>query len=91
VATKRIHVNQHVIRLNQKHAPERRLPACRVEEGSKTLYGTGVKINGPSELIYRPDDPLRCGARLWIETEADIEIENAMTYPEVKALLADQK
>jgi hypothetical protein len=33
----------------------------------------GVTINGPSRVVYRPDTPLSCGARLWVETEADVE------------------
>ena len=31
-----------------------------------------VEINGPSKVIYSPDKPLSCGARLWIETDAEV-------------------
>jgi hypothetical protein len=31
-----------------------------------------VEILGPSKLVYRPEKPLSCGARLWIETTAEI-------------------
>ncbi|NEP25856.1 MAG: hypothetical protein F6K49_28935 [Moorea sp. SIO3I6] len=28
--------------------------------------------NGPCKIVYQPDNPLDCGARLWIETFCDI-------------------
>ncbi len=28
------------------------------------------KINAPCKIVYQPDNPLDCGARLWIETLA---------------------
>jgi len=34
-----------------------------------------VKVLGPAEVIYSPDKPLHCGARLWIETRAELEID----------------
>ena len=33
-----------------------------------------VHIDGPSKMIYSPDKPLKCGAKLWIETEADVQL-----------------
>jgi hypothetical protein len=33
-----------------------------------------VTINGPSRMVYRPDKPRPCGAKLWIETEAELEL-----------------
>jgi len=37
-------------------------------------YCMEVDIKGPSRMIYRPDKPRPCGAKLWIETDADIEL-----------------
>lgn len=31
-----------------------------------------VEIKGPSKMVYSPDKPLSCGARLWIETDAEV-------------------
>jgi hypothetical protein len=35
-----------------------------------------VKTDGKvvARVVYSPDKPLSCGARVWIETEADVEI-----------------
>ena len=32
-----------------------------------------MDIKGPSKVVYSPNKPLSCGARVWIETEAEIE------------------
>ena len=37
-------------------------------------YGHKVEILGPSKVVYSPDKPLSCGARVWIETEAEVKI-----------------
>jgi hypothetical protein len=33
-----------------------------------------VDIKGTSKMVYRPDAPRPCGAKLWIETEAEVEM-----------------
>lgn len=33
-----------------------------------------VNIKGPSSMVYRPDKPRPCGAKLWIETESEVEL-----------------
>lgn len=67
-----IHVNRNIIQSNAKHG--RADPVCRVQQGKTTRYAMRVKIDGPSEFIYSPDKPLSCGAKLWIETEANVEL-----------------
>ena len=42
-----------------------------------------VEIHGPSRMVYRPEDPLACGAKLWIETESDITLLGETTYAEM--------
>jgi hypothetical protein len=37
-------------------------------------YAQDVVIHGPSCVVYSPDKPLACGARVWIETEAEVEV-----------------
>ena len=32
-------------------------------------YATYVTIDGPSKLVYSPDKPLSCGAKVWIEAK----------------------
>lgn len=71
---KRIHVNQHVIRRNlRSSAPE---PPLTVKVARENVRCDRVFIDGPSEVVYRPDKPLGCGARVWIETRAPVEIRS---------------
>ena len=34
-----------------------------------------VEILGESKVVYSPDKPLSCGARVWIETNAEVKID----------------
>mgnify|MGYP000149634967 CR=1 FL=1 len=65
-----IHVNQHVIKHN--HKTGERNPTLTVKRGRTNIYASEVEINGPSRVIYSPDKPLSCGAKVWIETESEI-------------------
>jgi hypothetical protein len=78
-----IHVNNVVIRHNNKFG--NRLPACRVQEGKTTRYCKEVIIKGNSRMVYRPEKPLHCGAKLWIETDADVELVNEVSYSDIKS------
>ena len=64
-----IHINQHVIRSNKKHNKREPVITCKTYKSND--YAHRVKINGPSEVIYSPDKPLSCGARMWIECDSD--------------------
>lgn len=85
MSKKIIHVNQNIIRHNVKNKTN--IPPCRIQIGHETKYCSTVKINGPSKMIYNNDDPLDCGARLWIETDAEIELIDETTYSEIKNFL----
>jgi len=40
------------------------------------VYGyEKVEIQGPSELVYRPENPLSCGAVAWIETQSPVIVD----------------
>lgn len=67
-----IHINRNIIQQNNKHGKDE--PVCRVEEGKTVRYCMEVIINGPSRMIYNPKKPRPCGAKLWIETDADVEL-----------------
>ena len=77
-----IHINKNIIQQNIKRGTK--LPVCRVELKGKTWYGSKVDILGPSEMIYSPDKPRKCGARLWIETDSEVFIHNKTTYKEMQ-------
>ena len=68
----RIHVNQHKIRSNLKNNLKE--PVITVKTSKSNTYAHEVKIKGPSKVIYSPDKPLSCGARVWIETESEVMV-----------------
>ena len=67
---KRIHVNQHNIRSNKKNGTNK--PVITVKTSKSNDYAHQVEVLGPSKVIYRPDKPLSCGAKVWIETTAEV-------------------
>ena len=67
----RIHVNQHNVRANAKGAD---LPVITVKTYKENLKCNEVLIHGPSRVVYSPDKPLSCGAKVWIETESLVEV-----------------
>ena len=69
----RIHVNQHKIRSNKKNNLNE--PVITVKTTKSNTYGHEVEVLGPSKVIYSPDKPLSCGARVWIETNSDVKIK----------------
>ena len=70
---KRIHVNQHIIRSNKKNNENK--PVITVKTYKENIYGNEVQILGQSTVIYRPTKPLSCGAKVWIETDAEVVIK----------------
>jgi hypothetical protein len=74
-----IHVNQHVIKRNQKTGE--REPVLTVKNYKANRYAHSGVINGPCVVRYEPDCPLSCGARVWIETEAGVELGTLPTLP----------
>jgi hypothetical protein len=70
---KKIHINQHVIRANAKTGA--RDPVITVKTYKENRYAHEVKILGESTVVYSPDKPLSCGAKVWIETDAEVELK----------------
>lgn len=62
----RVHPNKHVISKNLREGT--RDPVVSVKWRDQNLYAHEVEFHGPSRLVYRPDRPLSCGARMWVET-----------------------
>jgi len=65
----KIHVNQHHIRANLKGDD---LPVLTVKTYKQNIKCNRVQINGPSTVVYSPEKPLSCGAKVWIETESQV-------------------
>jgi len=67
-----IHVNQHVIKDNAKTGNNN--PVLTVKTYKSNTYAHEVRILGESRVVYSPDKPLSCGAKVWMETEAKVEV-----------------
>jgi hypothetical protein len=72
-----IHVNQHIVKANAKTGATD--PVLTVKTYKSNLYGHQVEVLGPSRIIYNPDKPLPCGARVWIETESEVIVKEEQT------------
>jgi len=74
-----IHINQHIIKRNTKTGERNPVITCKTYNTND--YGNKVIIkdkNGEevASIIYSPDKPLSCGARVWLETRNEVEILN---------------
>jgi len=67
-----IHVNQHVIKRNNKTGERKPVLTCKTYKDNR--YAHEAIIKGESKVVYSPDKPLSCGAKVWIETESEVEI-----------------
>ncbi len=72
-----IHVNQHVLRRNRNNNERNPVITCKTYKENK--YGSEVIILGQdgleaAKIVYSPDKPLSCGARVWIETQNKVEV-----------------
>jgi hypothetical protein len=69
-----IHVNQHVVKDNAKTGE--RNPVLTVKTYKTNTYAHEVEIKGDSKVVYSPDKPLSCGAKVWIETQGEVIIKS---------------
>lgn len=74
-----IHVNQHVIRKNTKEGTDEPVLTVKTYKENDYAHEAVIKTKEGKEvarIIYRPHDPLSCGARVWVETETkDVDVE----------------
>ena len=74
----KIHINQHNIRANAKGLSGGSMEMLPVITGKdykqnrKANEVSSVDDNGKciAKLVYRPDDPLACGAKVWLECDS---------------------
>lgn len=79
-----IHVNRQHIAMNAKDGGNRPVYTIKLNTGI-TRYAREVEILGPSRLIYNGQQ-LSCGARAWIETEAELNLIDEMSFQEARSL-----
>jgi hypothetical protein len=71
-----IHVNQHKIKSNTKNGTAEPVLTCKTYKTNDyaheaIIYGQDGKE--AARVIYSPHKPLSCGARVWIETQNEVE------------------
>jgi len=71
-----IHVNQHKIRSNLKTGEREPVLTCKTYKSN--TYANAAHIiddNGVivAKVVYSPDKPLSCGAKVWIETNLQVK------------------
>ena len=79
-----IHVNRQFIAKNIKDGQARPIYTVKTLGNKTPRYASQVHISGPSRLVGN-GKMLSCGARAWIETDADITLDDETTFAEVKA------
>lgn len=72
-----IHVNQHVVRANKKSGDKNPVLTCKTYK--ENIYAQEVEILDESgsviaKVVYSPDKPLSCGARVWVETYHEVRV-----------------
>ena len=70
-----LHVNQHNIRANNKGADLPVLTVKDYRQNRKCNEAVLKDDNGIiiARLVYSPNKPLSCGAKVWLETELIVE------------------
>ena len=80
---KMICIDRRNIRDNDKDKRFRPVIAVLHPDGS-VERGNHIRIDGPSEVVFShtPNEMTHCGARSWIETDAQVEIiDPGKEYP----------
>ena len=73
-----IHINQHKVRANNKNSTCEPVITCKTYKENQYAHSVVVldkEGNEACRVIYSPDKPLSCGARVWIETNNKIIME----------------
>lgn len=83
-----IHVNQHNIKYNARVEKKYRKNVLTVKTYKDNVYTDEVIIYGQdgkpaAKVVYSPDKPLSCGAKVWIETTNYVEVEDESIRQEV--------
>ena len=68
-----IHVNQAVIKKNKKTGERKPVLTCKTYNSNDYAHEAILydkNNNEVARVVYRPDDPLSCGAQVWIEFDS---------------------
>lgn len=66
-----VHVNKHLIRAGADQPL-----TVKTYKSNNNAAEADIVVNGEvvASIVYRPDKPLSCGAKVWIETEHEVQI-----------------
>jgi hypothetical protein len=70
-----IHVNQHIIKSNGKTGAKAPVLTCKTYKDNTYAHEAIIQGQDGKEaarVIYSPDKPLSCGAKVWIETQGKV-------------------
>lgn len=76
-----IHVNQQIIKQNQKNPLQKLKPVVSVKQNNRNDYGYQLEIHGPCRIVYQPHNPTKCGAHLWIDTYSPVQFVDTNFHP----------
>lgn len=72
-----IHVNQHQIKSNAKNKTQDPVLTCKTYKSNDYAHEALILDDNGNEVarvVYRPDNPLSCGAKVWIETNHIVKL-----------------
>lgn len=71
-----IHVNQHIIKANAKDGKNDPVLTVKTYKSNDYAHTASIMKDGEevARVVYSPDKPLSCGARVWIETENQVVV-----------------
>lgn len=71
-----IHVNQHQIKANNKDGMMRPVLTCKTYKTNAYGHEAVIRVKGKEvgKFVYRPHDPLPCGAHVWFETKEEVDV-----------------
>lgn len=72
-----IHVNQHIIKQNNKNNVNNPVITCKTYKSNNYAHEAIIYDDNGKEVakvVYSPNKPLSCGAKIWIETKNKVEI-----------------
>ena len=79
-----IHINQHKIRSNHKSGKREPVITCKNYKSNEYAHEAiildkeGVIV---AKVVYSPDKPLSCGARVWVETQHEVILNKQQHTP----------
>jgi len=72
-----IHVNQHKIQSNGPSGKREPVLTCKTYKSNSYAHQAVIYDQDGREaarVVYSPDKPLSCGAKVWIETQNRVEL-----------------